>query len=159
MEQVIKAYGAFMLEGVVAVLLMFMVFLGIADKAGNRGIFAITGARLEIENSNHKNYIDFKEAYLRESQKALPEIIYSDLHMQIGTNKLADYIQAFDETGTELPIKVLSILSMDGSEMIAEYNYDSTEIYFASPGIYTVKVSAVAANKKSTICTIRVPVS
>ena len=44
MKQVITAYGHFLLEGIVLVLLLVLLFCGIRDEEGNVGVFHMAGA-------------------------------------------------------------------------------------------------------------------
>ena len=57
MEQIIREYGAFLLSGIAILLLMGILFNSIEDADGNKGIFAMTGAKLETVNSDYNSYV------------------------------------------------------------------------------------------------------
>lgn len=158
MEQVIKAYGRFLVEGIVLVALLVILFTGINDEDGNKGVLAVAGAKLEVESVNYNQYTDFIGTYQNECGKAAPVISFIGTHLYSGTCIIPDFIKATDCAGAELQIKVSSIKDEGGVELIDLYNQDTGEISFV-PGIYTVEVSAKDANNKLTRCTIQIPVS
>lgn len=158
MEQIIKIYGKFLLEGIVLVALLTILFVEITDEAGNKGVWAITGNRIEVESIDYKEYTDFKDTYQSESNKAAPTISVIGTHLCSGLCVIPAYIKAIDYAGNELPVKVSSIKDESGTELINNYNIDTGEIDFV-PGIYTVKICAKDANNKQTSCTIQIPVS
>ena len=157
MEQVIKEYGKFLLDGIVMVALLVIIFTGITDDAGNRGALAIIGAKLEIENTNHKAYTDFRGTYQSESNKTAPVIAFIGTHLQSGICVVPDFVRAVDYAGNELPIKIISIIDESGAELISNYSQDTGKISFA-PGIYTLSVSAEDGNNRTKNCTIQIPV-
>lgn len=159
MKLVIDTYGEFFWDGMVLVLLFILLWYGVTDDDGNHGIFAMAGEMLTSESRDYREYCDFSEGYLVESKKPAPQITYSGMALQTGLNRLSDCIKAYDDAGNELTVKIMSIIDMNGTDWIAFYSEDTTEIRFDSQGIYMVKVAAVSANKKRTICTIRIPVN
>lgn len=157
MEQVIKAYGKFLLEGIVLVALLVILTV-MSDSAGNKGVFAITGTKLEIDRIDYGQYNDFKGIYQSESNKAAPAISVAGTHLYSGVCNIPGFIKATDHTGTELLIKVSSIKDAGGTELIDDYNQATGEINLAS-GIYRVEVSARDANNRQTSCMIQIPVN
>lgn len=158
MDQIVRAYGKFLLEGMVLVALMVVLFCGITDEAGNRGVLAMVGAQLEVEGMDHNNYTDFRGTYRSESNKLAPIISFVGTHLYSGTCILPNFVKAVDFSGNELEIKVSSIQDESGAELISRYNHVTGEIDFA-PGIYTVWVSAEDACNRTMNCTIQIPVS
>ncbi len=159
MEQIIREYGAFLLSGIAVMLLMGILFNSIEDADGNKGIFAMTGAKLETVDNDYNSYTDFKNTYQIESAKPVPAINYNGGHLWAGTIKLTDYIKAEDYAGRTLPVKVLGILNPDGIELLDIYNTDTAEIYLEKAGIYTVTVTVVDDINKSSKCMIQIPVN
>lgn len=159
MRQIIEAYGKFLLDALVVVLLMGFLFATVTDDAGNRGIFQIIGANLETGGNDYSSYTDF-DVYEAESKKSAPAITY-DASVLAGTgrNRLDSFIRASDDTGKELPFYVTSIQSPGHEELIASYQPDTSEIEFLEPGIYTVELWAVDALYKKTAGRIRIPVN
>ena len=121
---------------------------GITDDAWNRGALAIIGAKLEIENTNHKAYTDFRGTYQSESNKTAPVIAFIGTHLQSGICVVPDFVRAVDYAGNELPIKIISIIDESGAELISNYSQDTGKISFA-PGIYTLSVSAEDGNNRT----------
>lgn len=157
MKQVIKAYGKFLLEGIVLVALLGIITV-ISDSAGNTGVFAIAGAKLEIDSVDYDRYNDFKGTYQDESHKAAPQISVVGTHLYNGVCNIPTFVKAVDYTGAELPVKVSSIKDTGGTEQIGDYNQDTGEISLI-PGIYMVEVSAKDANNRQTSCILQIPVS
>lgn len=159
MKQVVTAYGRFLLEGMVFVLLVTMVFTGIEDNEGNKGVLAMIGSQLELENTDYHAYTDFRETYQTESKKAAPVIIYSGRHLKIGKSKLTDYISAVDYAGNEIHITIKEIKDSNGLELIDSYNIATSEMIFKESGIYTVTVCATDDICQSSECRIQIPVN
>lgn len=159
MEEIMKAYGGYVLEAFVAICLVSMLLYGVVDDNGNRGVFKIIGANIQIENTDYAEYKDFQEGYLEESKKEPPKIIYTDICLRVGSVKLSDHIKASDFNGNAIPIKIESIKSTDEIELLDTYNPATAEIVFERPGIYTLIASAVDENNRTVRCTIRIPVN
>ena len=157
MEQVIKAYGKFLLEGIILVALLTILTV-MSDSAGNKGVFSIVGTKLEMNSVDYNQYNDFKGTYKSESNKEAPVISVIGTHLYSGVCSIPSFIKATDYTGAELLIMVSSIKDAGGTELIGDYNQDTGEISLAS-GIYMVEVSAKDVNNKLTKCTVQIPVS
>lgn len=157
MELVIRAYGRFLLEAVVVVLLAVLLFSGITDDRGNRGIFSMMGEYVEEEGT--VGNMDFKE-YQRESQRSAPAIVYVGTEtLYTGKYPLSGILKATDDEGMELPIEVSSICDPFGIERIGEYPSGVSYIQFSSRGIYTLRVAAVDARNQTSNCEVRIPVN
>lgn len=158
MEQVIREYGHFLLSGIVVVFLMSLLFVGLRDVNGNMGAFKIFGKTVEITDTNHNDYTDFKESYCEESRKNFPAIVYVSGHLKTGKIRLGEHIKATDYADKELKIRITAIEGPDGREKIGEYDDITTEIVILDPGIYTVNVNAVDDGNRLTECIIKIPV-
>lgn len=159
MKLVIEHYGKFMLEAIVVIAVTGIIFLGLTDANGNMGIFAVTGAHLEVEAENYLNYTDFKNVYKTESEKSAPHITWYGGRIVAGTHALSDYIKATDYAGNNLGFLVQSITAPDGSDCLSSYNQDTTEISLLQMGVYTVTVSAEDDGKRTTKATVQIPVN
>lgn len=159
MKIVIEQYGRFILDGIVVVAVMVIIFLGLSDANGNKGIFKVTGAQLEIENVDYTAYTDFKGTYKTESEKTKPKITFTGVRVATGNLVLSDYIKATDYTGASLFIQISSILSPEGDELIDGYNTETTAITLLEPGVYTIKVSATDSSSHKTESTVQFPVN
>ncbi len=159
MEQIIKAYGKFLLDGVVVVMLFTMLFGSLEDEVGNRGILHIIGAHLETGNTEGGESADLK-AYQSESLRMAPVITYEASELvYTGQYEVSEYIRAVNDAGEELGVRLLSVLYPYGEEQLADDESDRTSMDLESPGIYTVKVSAVDAQNRKTVCRIQIPVN
>ena len=159
MKLVIEHYEKFILEGMVAVALMVLIFTGLTDGAGNKGIFAVTGAQIQVDAVDYPSYGDFKDTYKAESESINPKISSECPRLVAGTHTLSSYIKAEDNTGQALDIKISSIKSPEGVELIDAYNQDTTEIVLSEPGLYVVTVSAVDGCNRMTKRAVHLPVN
>lgn len=159
MKQVITAYGKFLLEGMVFTLLMAGVFCGDWDESGKKGILAAIGERLAIEGPLHSGYTDFRDVYRTESEKKAPQITYIGGRLQTGINRLYDAVKAVDYEGKELQVRITSVKSPEGTELLDVYNQETSEVKLEQPGIYTIEVCAADDIYKVSRCMIRIPVN
>ena len=158
MKQIITDFGYFLLDGIALVLLVALLFHGMAANTSTN-LFAAVGPNLKIETVNYNNYTDFKRTYLLESEKKPPIIFYQGGNLTTGDICLTDYIKSTDHAGNALPIKISSILNMQGTELIDTFRQDSSKINLSQPGIYTISISAVDDGNRLTKCTIKIPVN
>ena len=158
MEQVIKAYGKFLLEITVVAILLGMLFAGLSDAHGNRGVFRMMGAFFR-EQEVPAAYLDF-ERFRSESEIERPSIVYTaqgSLH--VGSYRLDELFRAADGMGQELNVQVRSISDPHGIERIGEYLPDILEVQFAQRGIYSLRVAARDAYNRTGIYDFRIPVN
>lgn len=159
MKQIFDVYGRFLLEAAVVVTLIVLLFTGISDENGNRGIFRMIGAKLPVNSVDYSGYADY-DTYHVESIKDAPVI-----HFQIGemikkgNYKLSDCIVAEDYAANSLPIKIISVKAPDDTDVTGECDLDTTEIVFHESGVYTVTVSAKDDVNHKRIKVIKVPVN
>lgn len=157
MEQIGRAYGRFLLEAVVFALLIVLLFGGIADEAGNRGIFRMIGGYLQ-EDTRSVLGEDF-QMYQLEGQKNAPMIDYVDCGIRyVGKYSIESIVQAKDYTGQYIPVKVRSFCNPRGIEQIGAYMGEVTQIQFAERGIYVLEVSATDAWNRMSTYRIRIPI-
>jgi len=159
MKQVITAYGYFLLEGIVLVLLLVLLFCGIRDGEGNVGVFNMTGARISIEHTDYQGFTDFRGTYVSEASKSEPEIFYDVGNLSAGTIRLADCMKAVDYAGNELSFWVDSVKAPDGREIADSYNADTKEIYLGQAGIYEVALSVCDSGNRVVNGVIFIPVN
>ena len=158
MKQIIAEHGYFLLDGIALVFLVFLLFHGMAANNGSN-LFSEIGPKLKIETVNYNTYTDFKRTYLLEAAKRPPFIFYQGGNLTIGDICLTNYIKATDHAGHALPVKISSILNMQGAELIGSFRQDSAKINLSQPGIYTISVNAVDDGNRLTKCTIKIPVN
>ena len=157
MEQIGRTYGRFLLEAVVFGLLIVLLFEGITDAYGNRGVFRMMGAYLQEETRCVPGE-DF-QMYQLEGQKNAPTIAYVDCGMRhTGGCLIGNIVQAKDYTGQSISVKVQSICNPKGMEQIELYEGEVTQIQFAERGIYVLKVSATDAWNRTSTYRIRIPI-
>lgn len=151
MKQVLKIYGKFMLEGIALSCVVYLWIYG--------SFFENIGAQLTVETMEYGSYTDFREIYLRESQKEVPQINYITGNITVGAHALAELIEAHDYAERELEIKIHSIINPKGEEQLNHYDEESENINFTMPGVYTIKVSAVDDGNRKSVCLIKIPVN
>lgn len=159
MKQIMEHYGKFALDAMIVIVLMTVIFISLEDRKGNKGIYAVIGAQMDINSTNYHTYIDFKETYKKESEKSAPRVSFKGDRLVVGVHRLSQYIEAVDYAGNHLAIKVTSIKAPDGTEVLGTYNQDTTEINISQLGIYKVSLSAIDDCNKTTKVTIQIPVN
>ena len=157
MQEVIRTYGEFLLDGM-AFFLIIVMFAVVSDTEGHQGILAIIGSKVTLEVKDYTKYKEFRETYQIESSKSAPTIMYLGGRLQVGIHQLSDYIVAKDFRGNSLPIRITSIKNSGGEELLDADYADTTEINFIDTGIYTIQVEAKDTNYKTTRCQILIPV-
>lgn len=156
MEQVIRAYGKFILDGTVVVLLMVLVMTQIRDDAGHKGVFEMIGSYLENEIESDREYTDFS-VYAGECKKKFPEMCYfPEVVLHTGQHQISQLIRAVDYTGRELPVRLISVRIPDGKEIELA---GQERVEFQEPGIYEIKASSMEAWNRRTECVFRIPVN
>lgn len=159
MKQVIEIYGKFLLEAAGVAALVLLLFIGIHDAEGNRGIFRMIGAKLPVGNIVVENYLD-AEIYKSESEKQPPEIRFQpETMIKKGIQTLSDYLIAEDYDAKLLPIKILCVINPEGTDITGDCNSDTTEILFPEPGIYSVTLAAKDDGNRKTVKVVKIPVN
>ena len=156
MEQVIRTYGMFILEAAVFTGLIWLIFRGITDDAGNQGIFSIAGSGREEISVPH---LDFT-CYQSESEKETPVIQYIRTGMlYVGEYSQEELLSAHDYRGQSLSLELCSVSDVRGIDRTREVCTESGGLRFESPGVYTLKVQAVDAWNRIAVCKISGPVN
>ena len=156
MEQVIRAYGMFILEAAVFTGVIWLLFMGIKDNADNQGFSSVTGSCQEEISAP---YLDFSR-YRTESEKDAPAIQYVWKGMlYLGEYAPEELLSAQDYHGEALPLQLCSVSDAQGTDRTQEVCMESGGIRFESPGIYILKVKAMDAWNRITVCEIGVPVN
>lgn len=159
MRQIMSEYGKTFLNILVVGLLVTYLFVTVRDDAGNQGILHIIGAGIQEKGTDYGNYADFK-VYGVEAAKDVPVLTsHISAPLQVGSYRISDYITAVDYNGNVLPIKLVCVWDAAGENLTGNYNTDTSEINFLSPGIYEVKAYAVDDGSRKTICRVKIPVN
>jgi len=149
MKVVIKVYGKFMLETVTMIAITLLCL--------QQGNLKWMGNRMPTEEKFYHNYSDFQNVYREESQKKEPEIVYINGSIATGEYLVSELVEAYDYDNRSLNVTVHGILNPQNQEEVC---YDEkNRIMFATPGIYTIKVSAVDDGNRRSTCKIRIPVN
>ena len=158
MEKILKEYGPFLLAGFVLVMLLAVILSGITDEDGNRGIFRIIGAKLDVESAEYTSYTDF-DTYQTEAGESLPEIAFDGtMGVYTGVMALADYVRAVDFSGAALSVSFVGLEDISGNDLSGSYNAETGEITFSEPGIYCLTVSAMDGGNRKAVKSITIPV-
>lgn len=173
MKELMKQYGGIVLAGVVLIVMFVLLFSGITDAQGNRGIIKIVAARLDTEGTDYAAYTDY-DTYETESTKTAPEITYQDAgYLPVGTVNFLSNVTATDYAGRTLSnagsavddgerntgyLKITRVEDISGNDLSANINADTGEITFPAAGIYEVTIRAQDDGYRKRTYTIRVPV-
>lgn len=155
MKEIIEQYGKMLIESLILGMLLLLIFAGVEDEDGNKGVLQIIGAGIHEVPNDYTSYTDF-DTYEADSYKSAPEIEYSGGNFLIGELNLCDYITATGYAGNEVPIKIISVVEQSGRELPV---IDEQRVYFNTAGVYVVTIKAVDNTKKETISTIKIPVN
>ena len=91
MHEVIKVYGKTILQAVILVGVMWLVFRGVTDENGNKGIVEIVSGHMDRQTENPADF----ETFYEESQKAPPHFETAITgYLKIGTYQMTDIIKA-----------------------------------------------------------------
>ena len=112
MHEVVKIYGKTILQAAVLVGMLWLVFKGIIDENGNKGIVEIISGQMEQQTENP---VDF-ETYCEESKK-LPPYFTTVItgYLIPGIYQATDVIKAWDYAGNELQVHLMKVVSPDGA--------------------------------------------
>ncbi len=157
MKQIAEIYGKFLLDAVLAVSLLLFVFCGMTDTEGNKGIFAIIGAHLDVTGTEDTVSNEFA-VFQEEAKRKPPVILYVDSGMiYTGRHIFSDFIRAEDNEGRELSVRLLGVWKPQ--EEFEAVLPAVGEVEFSSPGIYRLKVTAKDDRNRRTISVIQIPVN
>lgn len=159
MREIFEQYGKCVLEGLICITLLSIVFVGVTDECGNRGIYAIVGAQIDTKSIDYRIYKDMRETFKEESEKSPPCVCFNGSRLEIGSHVLNDYIKALDYEGKELSLTIQSIKDSSDVEWIESYCSDTGIIYFSRPGVYRICVCAIDEGNRLTEVVIQVPVN
>lgn len=159
MKQILEEYGTFLLEGMVLVSILGLLFGRITDEAGNKGMYAMIGAKIKTQDFAYGGYTDFKETVSKECKKTAPKIHYYGGSLQTGIVRLSEVIYATDYAGRNLQIKIKEIHTPLGESGMETFLPDTMELVMEEPGIYTVCVLAKDDGNRTSECIIRIPVN
>lgn len=155
MEQVIRAYGRFLLEAAVSALLLVLLFAGLKDEEGNQGVFRMIGAQLD-EAREESGGLDFA-GFAGESRVGKPVIAYRYTGvLYTGSYPPEMLLGAVDAAGNEREVRVRSVTDPQGNEREPDA---AGQLVFDTGGIYTLRVAAMDDENRVSTCEIRVPVN
>ena len=157
MQRMINIYGKFLLSAAVVAALLVILFVGIADEEGNRGVFQIAGAHLDTGQEVVQQDGGFGTLET-ENGKAAPRIFLEGrTGFSAGSVVLTDYIRAEAYDGRNLPVRILRVENPSGRDITASLAA-SGEIIFEESGIYVVEVSGRDDGNRKTTVQIKLPV-
>lgn len=150
MQEIIEIYGKAIVHIAITGFLLALLFCGISDESGNRGVFGITAKELEWEQDESAPEFD---AYRLESGKEPPRFILAfSGYCAVGRYEAADLIRAEDCEGNGLSVRVTAVRDPEGNDQ-------GTELLFSRPGIYEVSVYAVDSGNRKSEGIIKIPVN
>lgn len=158
MEQIIRTYGVFLLETVAILFMLILLFYGITDEGGNRGVLRMIGHYLEGEQEEIPAGHDFA-VFQEEGGKASPQIVCElGQALDVGMYRMDTYIKAIDSSGREIPIKITNVFNEQGDDVTLNET-NNMEVFFNKAGIYTIWVTAMDESNKISRSQVRIPVN
>lgn len=158
MEEIIRTYGEFLLDGMIVAILI-LGFGIMHTQNGEYSVLAMIGTKISVDNDDNTYFTDYKNGFMNASQRRPPEIWYRGGALECGAVLLTEYVIAQDTDGAYLPLKVTGIRHESGRECLADYNSGNGEMYFRDSGCYLLDVEATDGAAKTTRCCIRIPVN
>lgn len=159
MEQVLRQYGRGILAACTCLLLLLLLFSGITDEAGNRGILKIVGARVQTEQLPYDSFKDFSSVQ-EEAQRPKPvvEEQFKSSTITAGESyRLTDYVRAVDDAAVSYPV-VLEKVENGKKEDVTADTYGEGLVCFPDSGIYKLRLRVRNAAAKKNWYTIQVSV-
>lgn len=149
MHEVVKIYGKTILQAAVLVGMLWLVFKGIIDENGNKGIVEIISGQMEQQTEKP---VDF-ETYCEESKK-LPPYFTTVItgYLIPGIYQTTDVIKAWDYAGNELQVHLMKVVSPDGAIL-------ENELDFQMPGVYQINVMAADHDNRVRYAKVSLPVN
>lgn len=156
MEQIIRQYGRFLLEAAVLAALMWLLFAGLSDTQGNRGILAIAGTGFAVGETISPR-VDVA-CFERECEGSAPTISYvAEGILYTGEYAVEEILSAVDGAGNPIPVRIEAVSHPRGG--VRTYTADTRSIAFDERGIYTLCTSAVDAANRKIVCRFTIPVN
>lgn len=156
MEQVLQCYGKGIAAGIVLAAVLVLLFAGIRDGQGNRGIVNIVKTWIPEEEIIIEDAgID---AFAEAGGVAYPTIRYAYSGMlHKGAYLPGDLFSAVDGMGEERSVLWCGMTDPHGNSCTIESQQG--EIVFGVEGIYTVRVCAVDEANRRSVCEFQIPVN
>ena len=135
MHEVIKVYGKTILQAIILVGVMWLVFRGVTDENGNKGIVEIVSGHMDRQTENPADFETAITGYLK-----------------IGTYQMTDIIKAWDYAENELRIQLMKVISPDGTVL-------ENKLDFQMPGVYEVSVMTEDHDNRVRYAVVNIPVN
>lgn len=160
MKAIIEQYGKFIMTGTVLAAFWAVIFFGMTDENGNRGIMHVIGANFADIDIDYGAYSDYG-TMMSEGQKQKPVITtVANTYMCAGiAYPVANLVKAADYAGHALPVTVDGIQNESGNDVMHIYQADTGKITFPDGGIYEFIVHAVDEGNRSTCVQLKIPVN
>ena len=155
MEQVLQCYGKGIAAGIVLIAVMVLLFAGIRDEQGNRGLINIVKTWIPEEETITENAAI--DAFAEAGEVAYPTIRYAYNGMlHRGAYLPGDLFSAVDGMGEERSVLWCEMTDPHGNSCTIESQQG--EVVFDVEGIYTVRVCATDEANRRSVCEFQIPV-
>lgn len=156
MEQVLQCYGKGIAAGIVLITVMVLLFAGIRDEQGNRGIINIVKTWIPEEETITENAAI--DAFAEAGEVAYPTIRYAYNGMlHRGAYLPGDLFSAVDGMGEERSVLWCEMTDPHGNSCTIESQQG--DVVFDVEGIYTVRVCATDEANRRSVCEFQIPVN
>lgn len=153
MEQIIRSYGRFFISCVVTAALLYLCF---GDGGGVRWSVRKEAAGHFTPVEETADDKDFEMLNV-EGSYAAPKIVWKyAAALETDIYELPELAEASDYEGRSLEVKVEEITGGAENGALLE---NGNRLHFFRRGIYTLRLSAVDAERRKTTCEVRLPVN
>ena len=149
-------YGKGIAAGIVLITVMVLLFAGIRDEQGNRGIINIVKTWIPEEETITENAAI--DAFAEAGEVAYPTIRYAYNGMlHRGAYLPGDLFSAVDGMGEERSVLWCEMTDPHGNSCTIESQQG--DVVFDVEGIYTVRVCATDEANRRSVCEFQIPVN
>lgn len=153
MEQIIQSYGRFFIACAVLIAVLYLC-MGAGD--GTRWSVRKEAAGYFTPVEEAADDEDFRVLNVEGSYEA-PEIIWKHAGaLDTDIYEIAELAEASDYAGRNLEIKIEEVTGETEDGACLE---DGNKLHFFRRGIYTIRLTAVDAERRKTCCEVRLPVN
>lgn len=157
MKEILGQYGNTLIAVMAALALLGLLsglpYGGKTGICGMAGQLLTEGGRHQLTGYENMAYTEYKSA-------RKPELHFLEGYLAVAGKRIrvTEFCQAVDETGTEVPVKILSIRDSGGAECEDAVLEEGVELCFPEAGIYELWVKAEDDSGRSRFGILNIPV-
>ena len=151
MKNGLEEYGEMLIGGVVAVMILVLIF--------SAGLLSVVGKRAQLQKKDYSNYQDF-QIFSKVCQRTAPKIFYNEQKQWYAGNiiSIEEIFWGEDAEGEKLVVEVQEIVDKSGNNQMKMYQQDTQKVIFPEAGIYVFKLRVQDKEKRYAVEEIEIPV-